>query len=456
MFATSATVTPTDPHVLSFPKLINGLVRDPWEALMDVGREAGGEIVQLNLGTFRPYLVTRPEHVQYVMRDASENYRREGMMWKPLSRLTGETGSEGAEWAMYRGVYQNLLSGPRLAAVMDDMAEAINKAVDALEPLARSRRPFEVSSQITNIIYPAISRIFVGDRISPAQIEALGRAVVTATTSSFRARMLMPYVPNAVPLPGDRTFQRAVKAVDDLVLPIVAAARRDGADGNDIVSVLMQAPGPEGRPMSDQKVRDGVVGLFTAATETTVMALTFLWPLLDAHPHVAAKLYDEVERVVGDGPPEGRHAAKLTYTKMVMQEVLRLYPAAWITPRTVAADDVIDGVRLKAGRTVLISPFLTQRLPDVWPEPDVFDPERFAPHQERHRFAYLAFGAGPHNCVGRPVFTAESQLIVAAILSRFRPVASSTSELRPRLGLTLKSEEEIHMALRPLERAGHV
>jgi cytochrome P450 len=445
---------PRSARVIPLRKLVPGLLRNPWQAFEDVGREVGGEIVQLNLGAFRPYLITRPEHVEYVLRDNDKNFRREGMMWKPLSRLTGETGGEGAEWRMYRGVYQNLLSGPRLNAVMDSMAEAINEAVDGLEDRARSGEPFEVSEVMTGIIYPAISRIFVGDRISLEEIDRLGRAVVTATTSSFRARMLVPWVPHSIPLPGDMTFRRAVKAVDDLILPIVQRARRDGASGNDIVSVLMGAETPHGGQATDREVRDGIVGLFTAATETTVMALTFLWPLLQAHPHVAEKLYDEIDTVVGSGRPSSEHVPKLVYTKMCLQEVLRLYPAAWITPRTVATDDVIDGVRVKAGRTVLISAFLTQRLADVWPDPEVFDPERFTPHQNRHRFAYLAFGAGAHNCVGKPVFTVEGQLIVSSILSRFRPQVTSSTTLRPRLGLTLKSEEKVEMSLRPLDRAG--
>ncbi|MFI0405432.1 cytochrome P450 [Actinomadura sp. 3N508] len=431
---------------------LRGLLRDPLKEFEEMGREADGRIVRANLGPFRPYLITHPDHLQHVLRDNVDNYRREGMMWKPLSRLLGDVTVTDTGWLVKKRVYQDLLSAPSIAQFAGEMIATISEAVDDLGERADPERPVDAYAEMTRIVYRAIIRVLIGDRISTSKIDELGQLMVTATTSSFRPRMLMPFVPFSVPLPGDRTFNRAVRAVDDLILPIVREARRDGAGGRDVVSLLLEARDDDGQGIDDRAVRDGVVGLFVAATDTTVAVLTFLWGLLDLHPEVRARLLDEMDRVVGDGPPTFEHVADLTYTKMVLQEALRLYSVGWITPRIARTDDVIDGVRVKAGTTLVVSPYLTHRLPAVWPQPHVFDPERFAAGRSRHRFAFMAFGGGPHQCSGRVFFFIEAPLILATLLSRYRPVLRSPHPVEPQAHLTLKPRGRVKIALEPVRR----
>lgn len=429
------------------------LVRNPLRTFEEMGREANGEIVRANLGPFRPYLITHPDHLQYVLRDNVDNYRREGMMWKPLGRLVGDTSDLGASWNVRRKVYQDLLSGPSTAMMADEMTATIAAAVDELGEHASGGRRVDAFDEMTRIVYRTIIRVLLGDRIPLSRIDDLGHAMITATTSSFRARMLMPFVPFSVPLPGDRTFNRAVQALDDLIFPIVHEARGRADDGSrDVVTMLINARDADGGRLDDKAVRDGIAGLFVAATDTTVSVLTFLLAALDAHPDIRARLYAEIDSVVGAGPAAYDHVAKLTYTKMVLQETLRLYSVAWVTPRVVRDDDVIDGVRLKAGSTIAVSPFLTHRLPDVWPQPHVFDPERFAAGRSRHRFAFMAFGAGPHQCAGRVFFYVEAPLIIATLLSRFRPVLETPHPIEPRVDITLKPRERVDITLRPVRR----
>ncbi|MBD2898625.1 Pentalenene oxygenase [Actinomadura sp. RB99] len=431
---------------------LGSLLRNPLEGFERIGRDANGEIVRLNLGPFRPYLVTHPDHLQHVLRDNVENYRREGMMWKPLARLTGDASDVDPSWPVKRKVFQTLLSGPSIATIADEMTATIAEAVDQLAERAAPDEPVDAFAEMTRVVYRTIIRVLVGDRISLSQIDELGHVMVTATTSSFRARMLMPFVPLSIPLPGDRAFNACVQAMDDLVYPIVREARRDGAAGHDVVSMMIRARDDNGNGVDDKAVRDGVVGLFVASTDTTVSALSFLWDALDSHPDVRARLYEEIDTVIGTDVPSFDHLPKLVYTKQLLQEVLRRYSVAWVTPRTIAADDVIDGVRMHAGSTLIISPYLTHRLPGVWPDPDVFDPERFAPDRTRHRFAYTAFGGGPNQCSGRVFFFLEAPLILATLLSRFRPVLQNKTPIEPRVDITLKPREPVLIRLRPIKR----
>ena len=442
----------------SFPfrRVVPGLLRDAMGTIDDIGRESAGEIVRLGLGPVRAYLVTHPDHVERVLDGNAANYRREGLMWRPLSRLVGEPSGADPEWPIKRDTFASLLSGPNIATVTDAMADRIAGAVEELAGRAADGRRLDAAEEMNRVVYRAITEIFVGGKLSTADTDALGAAITTATTSSFRARMLMPFVPNAVPLPGDRAFKNAVRAVDDLIFPIVRAARKgsgaDGADGADIVSRLLAARGEDGRRLGDRGVRDGIVSLFVAGTETTVTALTFLWGVLETRPDVARRLYAEIDEVVGAGPPRRAHLPKLGYTRMVLDELLRVYSVGWILPRVVVADDEIDGVRIPRGATVLVCPYLTHRIPEVWPDPGTFDPERFAPHRadRRNRYAYLAFGAGAHRCVGSFFFSVEAALIVAAILGRYRPGTGRTGtglpEAQPGLTLKPRRREELSLA----------
>jgi cytochrome P450 len=162
-----------------------------------------------------------------------------------------------------------------------------------------------------------------------------------------------------------------------------------------------------------------------------------------------------VERVVGGDDITAAHLSQLKYLRMVLQELVRLYPVGWLIPRTAARDDVIDGWRVPAGSTMLISPYLTHRLPRYWPRPDEFDPHRFGPDApgNRHRYAYFPFGGGPHTCLGSHLFTVEAQLIVATMLSRYRIRVPDALSITPMPAASLRPRQPVRLRLRPLERA---
>ncbi|MFI0370450.1 cytochrome P450 [Actinomadura sp. 1N219] len=428
------------------------LMREPLKTFDGLGNEPSGEIVRVNLGVSRPYLVTRPEHVQWILRDNVENYPRGGMMWKPLTRLVGDMAGEGPKWALNRGVFQRLMTGPNIASVTGEMARTIAEAVDDLARRATGR-PVDSHAEMTRIVQRAIIRVFFGNRISLDGADHLADAIRTAM-KAMRPRLLTPFAPLSVRLPGDRAFHEARRAVDEVIFPMVEGARRGETAERDIVSMLIETRDEQGRGLNDQQVRDGVLAMFMAGTETTATALTWLWVALKEHPAIADKVYAEIDAVLGPDMPDRTHLPHLRYTKMVVQELLRVYTVACILPRTSVDDDVIDGIRIKGGSTIVISPYLTHRLADVWPDPDVFDPERFSPARSkgRHRFAYMVFGAGPHQCLGTLLFTVEAQLIAATMLRRFRPVVRNESPVRPQVGLTLSPRERVEIVLDPADR----
>jgi cytochrome P450 len=205
-----------------------------------------------------------------------------------------------------------------------------------------------------------------------------------------------------------------------------------------------------GGGMTPKEVRDQVVTIFMAGHETTSQALSWTWYLLSQHPEAEAKLHDELTTVLEGRTPRYEDIAELRYTRMVIEESMRLYPPAHTFGRQPIAADEILGHRIPAGAEVLIMPWLLHRKPSLWENPDRFEPERFSPERAaaRPRFAYIPFGAGPRICIGAAFAMAEAMLILATIAQRYRlhlkpghPVEpQGLITLRPRYGLQMQLE----------------
>ncbi|MFJ2032020.1 cytochrome P450 [Streptosporangium sp. NPDC087985] len=431
------------------------LAKDPVNALAELGREAGGEVVRLDLGPFRPYLVTHPEHVQQVLRSDWTNYRREGMFWRPLRRILGASVlDDGLPWESSRKILQPLFTARYVATLAEEMAKTIAVRVDELGEYARTGRPVDAAEEMSGIVSRTVIRVLFGDRMTRGDGERLTPAYDLAA-NSINFRLLMPFMPYSIRIPGDRAFMSAVKTVDDVVFPVIRQARANPGDSVDVISVLCRSTGGDGGAMDDRQIRDALVSVYGAASESTAMTMAWLWLTLDSHPEVAARLQAEVDSVVGAGPVTPEHVPRLRYTRMVLQELLRLYPAGWLFPRMVMEDSEIGGVRIKAGSEVLITPYATHRLDEFWERPLEFDPERFAPEKQerRHKYAYFPFGGGPHQCLGQHLFYVQAPLTVAAIMSRFRLTVRTPGPFVPSPAASLRLKQRIELDVAFADRA---
>src|SRR4051794_36474689 len=206
--------------VVALHRALPRLVRSPLDALVGFAEEAGGRVVRLNLGSFRPYLVSNPAHVQHVLRDNASNFVRDGkgMLWRPVKRLFGEgILAEGQVWAASRTTLQPLFTAKRVDALVDEMAVAVTEAVDALDEPARAGRAVDIGAELSKIVCGAIMRVLFGGKVSvPDALRIVAAQNTIATAIVFR--LLVPFVPNAVPMPGDRPFRNAVQDIDDVLL----------------------------------------------------------------------------------------------------------------------------------------------------------------------------------------------------------------------------------------------
>lgn len=450
------TTTAEAPFVPLRKMLRGGLLRDPLQTLIDAADEHPGKVVQLSLGTVRAFLVSEPRHVQHVLRDNAKNYTRAGdnMLYKSVRKLSGEgIFSEGEVWEASRRRMQPHFTAKRIDSYIEPMSRAVNAALDDLAIPAEGAT-LDAGSTTSRIICQTMTTVFFGGKIplSDAMTIIENQEVVANT---LRYRLLVPFYPNALPFPGDFAFARAVKNIDAVVYPLIRKERANPSGDPDALSTLATAVDDDGNLLPERQVRDDIVSIFATTTETTYNLLAWLWPVLEAHPAIAARMQEEIDSVVRAGEPiTQEQLGRLRYSKMVMDELVRLYPSGWLIPRTSVEDDVIDGVHIPAGSHIALSPVTTHRLRAYWDRPNEFDPERFAPEQPKrqHRYAYYPFGGGGHQCIGMYLFGIEAPLVAAAILARYRVKMTEPGIPDYKLAASLRPNKRIYMTVTPAQQ----
>jgi enediyne biosynthesis protein E7 len=195
------------------------------------------------------------------------------------------------------------------------------------------------------------------------------------------------------------------------------------------------------------QVRDEVMTMLLAGHETSATALTWAWHLLAENPSVADQIGREAVGAL-DEPrePDAEELAALPFTRAVIQETMRLYPpAAWFG-RLAASADRIGTHEIPAGSIIVLSPWLMQRDPRFWPEPERFSPDRFISGERLVPYTYFPFGGGPRTCIGNHFAMTEMLVALATLVPRFRLVhARPHVPVRPELLVTLRPAGDLPM-----------
>jgi cytochrome P450 len=245
---------------------------------------------------------------------------------------------------------------------------------------------------------------------------------------------------------------KSARRILDRLLGEEIARRRDGHEGEDVLTMLLQATDESGARLSDERVRDQALTLLFAGHDTTTSTVAFLFYELARGPDWRERLEAEQGALVGDGVPTGEQLfSELPLLDQALDETLRLYPPAWVGPRRATADFEFGGHRIPAGVPVNYSSWASHRLPEVFPEPEAFRPERFAPEAKAQipKGAYVPFGAGPRICIGMRFGQLEVKAIASRILSRVRLEVEPGWELRIRQMPTLSPQGGLPVIVRP-------
>jgi enediyne biosynthesis protein E7 len=242
----------------------------------------------------------------------------------------------------------------------------------------------------------------------------------------------------------DLKFAQAFRSLRQVVRDLIHQRQKSRTVSHDMLGMLMSAyDAVSGAPMPENQIVSEMMTLVIAGHETTANVLAWTWYLLSQHPEVAAKVENELlgnrdEPFTLDGLP------RFALTRQAIEEVMRLYPPLWLITRNAIKDDRLGDYFVPAGTELYVSPYLIQRSPSLWEEPDSFKPDRFSPDQlrQRHPLATLPFGAGPHKCIGELLARVEMQIHVMMVASqlRFRCIDPEPVELVAAVNLRSKRD----------------
>ncbi|WP_405790895.1 cytochrome P450 [Streptomyces sp. NBC_01367] len=383
--------------------------------LLGLVRERLGGVAAFRLGPQPTVLVTGPEAVQHVLALHPEQYVKRSHRARLLIG-DGVLAATGEAWKRQRKLLQSQFTGKGMRRYEERIAGAARTTAGRWADHARTGRTFDLGEEMRRFALDTIWRALTGHPLDDTTAHEL-TAVATVVAA----------LPS---LPADQVDARDAVADDlariDEVARRAVAAARDGAPGPDgpgLLQVLVDASA-ERPEYTDRLVRDELVTLLVAGHETTATTLTWLYLLLDRHP--AAR---EWALAAGrEGSAERREAIQA-----LVSETLRLYPSAWILPRHAAEDDVLAGYRVEAGTDLLVCPYLTHRDPELWPDPEHFDPRRFTVPGGRptRPGAYVPFGIGPRACLGQQFALRESvallELLLPAHVPDFRTVPTGAA-----------------------------
>jgi cytochrome P450 len=412
-----------------------------------------GPVARFQIRNRSVFLVTDPAGIKQVLQDNADNYGRKTRSVDALKETLGNglLTTTGPSWWRNRRLAQPSFHKQHLAGFAGIMTSSSADFVDRLLRAGAGGAPFDIVPELSRLTLSILGRCLF-ERDLTDEADAVGgalRVVLHHTIDKLAA--LFP-LPGVVPSPKNLRFRAALRALDRVVMSLIAERRRDGGDRGDLLSMLLAARDEDsGEGLSDQQLRDEVMTLLLAGHETTAMALSWTFYLLSLHPNARRALEKEVDTppALADGNGGGAEDLhRLRYTRMVLDESLRLYPPAWVVTRSADGPDEIGGFAIPAGSRVLVSPYVTQHDPALWDDPEGFDPERFSPEAQaaaagRPRYAYFPFGGGPHLCIGAGFATMEATIVLATVARRLRldlepgrPVAiEPLVTLRPKPGI---------------------
>jgi cytochrome P450 len=421
---------------------------------MATAQERYGDIVTLNLGLTRFFILSAPAHVGHVLVERPDNYVKQGPMWDRLRAVLGNGlgVSQGEPWRRQRRMVQPHFHRQALGALTGEMVEEIERVIDSWSPHVGT--PRDMATLSPHMTMAVIVRAMFGTAIDDADVQIVHTSFGYILDYMLRG-LILHSLPAWLPLPGRGRYGQALRSIDAVVYRTIEKRRRMG-EGGDLLWMLLSTVDEEtGTGMDDEELRDHVISLFLAGYETTANTISWALSAVAQQPEIARRIREEVEAVAGPSRPTFEHLARFTYTRQVVKETLRQYPSGWNVVRTVVQDDVIDGYRIPAGSQVMLSLYGSHHHPKYWADPWRFDPDRFSPEREKLRptRAWTPFGLGQRMCIGAELAMMECTLVLAQALSRYEvtPVPGRTPE--PKLSFTLKSRDGIWLELRPRQRS---
>jgi cytochrome P450 len=429
--------------------------RDPLAFLLRT--QQLGEVVRLRFLFSPAYLVSDPESIKHVLQYNARNYNKDLITYTMFRPLLGQglLLNDGLSWLHQRRLMQPAFHRSRLSTYGTLMTDATVAMLEQWKSSFEKGTPVDIAEEMMRLTLQIVGRALFSLDLNQ-EVGTIGYAVTTLL-QLFVDYVFRPFPPLSVPTPRNRRLQQAIRSLDQVVYRLIAERRTHQMEGDDLLSTLLAVQDAEtGQGMNDRQVRDEVMTLLLAGHETTANTLTWTWYLLSQSPEIERRLHLELNEVLGGRVPTVEDLPNLKYTRMIIEETLRLYPPTPVLSRKAIGHDELRGYPIAANSLIMLSPYAVHRHPALWEEPERFDPDRFGPERSATRpaYAYFPFGGGPRVCIGNHFAMMEAQLLLSTIAQRYRLRIIPGHPVEPQMVVTLRPRSGLPMTIHATERAG--
>ena len=398
------------------------------------------------------FFANHPDYIRDVLVTQNSNFGK-GRALEKAKRILGSglLTSEGETHHRQRRLVLPAFHRQRIASYGSVMVEHATRMADDWQ----EGMPVDISHEMTRLTLGIVAKTLFDADVGK-EADEIGEAM-TVMMEMFHL-LMYPFaeVLEKLPLPMVRRYKGMRLRLDSTIYKIINERRKSGVDRHDLLSMLLLAQDEEdGGKMTDAQVRDEAMTLFLAGHETTANALSWTFYLLSQNPVAEANLHAELDEIIGSRAPTTEDVARLQYTEKVVSESIRLFPPAWGIGRRSLVDQTIGPYRVPADSIVLLSPFVTQRDPRFFSEPDEFKPERWTAEWKSSlpQFSYFPFGGGPRRCIGEGFAWAEAILVLATLCQRWRVRLDQSKAVEPQALFTLRPRGGIRMRIERRQRS---
>jgi cytochrome P450 len=413
---------------------------------------------------FDIFFIAEPNVIRELIVKRPHLLHRDPFTTNVLRRIMGNGVfiAEDEAWQRQRKLVAPAFHAMRIRAYAETMAAYTREMVGRWQ----DGQTVALDKELTQLTLRIIAKTMFNVDLLP-EAERIGRLMQDLLETGEKQLDAAYPPPNWVPTATNRRQNAALRELHELIRDIIRQRQARGGDAGDLLSMLLAARDDEGRPMSEAQIIDECVTLLAAGHETTAVALMWAWLLLAQHRDVARRLEAEVDDALAGQPVTFERLAELPYTESIIKETLRLYPPAFSFGRTPQEDIAFEiepdqnrvsseksgfsSYFFRKGASLIISTIAMHRLPEYYPEPEAFRPERWAAGAPQPpKYAYLPFGGGPRVCLGNLFAMMEAQVILATMAQHVRlsPTAEGLPGWEPLISLRPKGPVEMRVRRR--------
>jgi cytochrome P450 len=399
-----------------------------------------GDTFRLKIGPGSSVIFSRnAAFAQYALQKNQKNFSKTTIQTRDMAKYLGQglLTSEGEHWKKQRKLIQPAFHKKQLVLLLNSIKAAISAELQKIEV----GRPVDIFPVFNDLAFQVVVKSLFSSAVGQKEINRL-QFITEAAQKMLVKELRQPYLGWWFNLSGKiKEHTDLTDEARDILRKLIDERRSSGERQDDLLDMLLEAKYDDGSGMENEQLIDEILILFTAGHETTSNALTFTAQLLARHPQAQEKILEEVKKAKTETSSLAEFIQACTYTKMVIEESMRLYPPVYFIDRVNNENDVFDGLEIPKDSTLLFSMYEIHRHKDFWEDPEEFKPERFT-DPKKYSSCYYPFGAGPRMCIGNNFAMYEMVLAIAELVERYE-ISSSPAPIQIKPLISLKPENPV-------------